>query len=128
MSKININNSKQRLSMKKALLITNLLAAGALFITPSAQADNLSLRICEYVQANDKNRLRSFLKQNKIKIRNIYDGLECNGDNLLIFSAKSKALEVGEFIISKLPAKKVKAEIDNLAKHSAHLAEEAKDR
>ena len=83
--------------MKTALLITRLLAAGALFIAPSAQADNLSLRICEYVQANDKNRLRSFLKQNKIKIRNIYDGLECNGDNLLIFSrACEKTIDKGE--------------------------------
>jgi len=113
--------------MKKILLITSLLATAAL-IAPIAQADNLSLRICEYVQANDKNRLRSFLKQNKLKIRNIYDGLACNGDNLMIFAAKSNSLEVGEFIIGKLPSKKVKAEIDNLAKHSAHLAEEARDR
>ncbi|HCM47669.1 MAG TPA: hypothetical protein DIS98_09225 [Colwellia sp.] len=44
--------------------------------------------MCEYVQANDKSRLRAFLKQNKLKIRNIYDRLECNGDNLLIFSTK----------------------------------------
>jgi hypothetical protein len=113
--------------MKKFLLISTLLATTAL-IGPTAQADNLSLRICEYVQANDKNRLRSFLKQNKLKIRKIYDGLECNGDNVLVFAAKSKSLEVGEFIIGKLPAKKVKNEIDNLAKYSAHLAEEAKDR
>ena len=113
--------------MKKILLIASILATTAV-IAPTAQADNLSLRICEYVQANDKNRLRSFLKQNKLKIRNIYDGLTCNGDNLMIFAAKSQSLEVGEFIIGKLPSKKVKAEIDNLAKHSAHLAEEARDR
>jgi len=113
--------------MKKVLLIASLLASSAV-IAPIAQADNLSLRICEYVQANDKNRLRSFLKQNKLKIRNIYDGLTCNSDNLLIFAAKSNSLEVGEFIIGKLPAKKVKSEIDNIAKHSAHLAEEARDR
>jgi len=113
--------------MKKILLMASLLMTSVV-IAPTATADNLSLRICEYVQANDKNRLRSFLKQNKLKIRNIYDGLECNGNNLLIFAAKSKSLEVGEFIIGKLPAKKVKAEIDNIAKYSAHLAEEAKDR
>jgi len=113
--------------MKKILLIASLLAS-SLVIAPTAQADNLSLRICEYVQANDKNRLRSFLKQNRLKIRNIYDELACNGDNLLIFAAKSEALEVGEFLIGKLPSKKVKKEIDNLAKHSLHLAEEAKDR
>ncbi|MBL4940872.1 MAG: DUF3718 domain-containing protein [Colwellia sp.] len=113
--------------MKKFCIIASLLAT-SIVMAPTAQADNLSLRICEYVQANDKNRLRSFLKQNKLKIRKIYSGLSCNGDNLLIFAAKSKSLEVGEFIIGKLPSKKVKAEIDNLTKYSAHLAEEAKDR
>jgi len=113
--------------MKKILLIASLLAS-SLVIAPTVNANNLSLRICEYIQANDKNRLRSFLKQNRLKIRNIYNDLSCNGDNLLIFSAKSNSLEVGEFLIGKLPSKKVKAEIDNLAKYSAHLAEEAKDR
>lgn len=113
--------------MKKVLLITTLLVSSAI-IAPVAQADNFSLRICEYVQANDKNRLRSFLKQNKLKIRKLFDGISCNGDNVLIFAAKSKSLEVGEFIIGKLPSKKVKNEMENLAKYSAHLAEEAKER
>lgn len=113
--------------MKKFILLPILLATSVITAAP-AQAEGLSLRICEYVQANDKSRLRSFLKQNKLKIRNIYKGLECNGSTLLIFAAKSNALEVGEFIIGKLPSKKVKAEIDNLAKYSAHLAEEARDR
>jgi len=113
--------------MKKTLLVSAILAT-SLITTAPVQADNMTLRICEYVQANDKSRLRSFLKQNKLKIRNIYDGLGCNGDSLLIFAAKSQALEVGEFLIGKLPAKKVKPEIENLEKHSAHLAEEARDR
>lgn len=113
--------------MKRLLLVSSLLAT-TWFVVPQAQADNLNLRICEYVQANDKKRLRAFLKQNKLKLRNIYDGLECNGDNLLVFSARSKALEVGEFIISKLPTKVVADELENLGKHSAHLAEKAKQR
>tara|TARA_B110001454_G_scaffold157517_1_gene146828 strand:- start:145 stop:486 length:342 start_codon:yes stop_codon:yes gene_type:complete len=113
--------------MKKVFLAASLLAS-SIIIAPTAQADNLSLRICEYVQANDKNRLRSFLKQNRLKIRKIYKDLSCNGDNIIIFAAKSNSLEVGEFIIGKLPSKIVKDEIDNIAKHSAHLAEEARDR
>ena len=113
--------------MKKLLLVSSLLAT-TWVVAPPAQADNLNLRICEYVQANDKKRLRAFLKQHKLKLRKIYSGLECNGDNLLIFSARSKALEVGEFIISKLPTKVVAAEVDNIAKHSAHLTEKAKQR
>ncbi|MCW8865187.1 MAG: DUF3718 domain-containing protein [Colwellia sp.] len=113
--------------MKRVLLIAAILTASTV-MTTTVQANNLPLRVCEYVQANDKNRLRSFLKQHKIKIRNIYADIACNGDNLLVFAAKSKALEVGEFIISKMPAKKVKTEIDNIAKYSAHLAEEARER
>ena len=113
--------------MKKLILVPILLATSIITATP-AQADNLTLRVCEYVQANDKSRLRSFLKQNKLKIRNIYKGLTCNNSTLLVFSAKSNALEVGEFLIGKLPSKVVKLEIDDLAKYSAHLAEEAKER
>lgn len=60
-----------------------------------------------------------------MKIRKFYKGLSCNGDNLLIFAARSNSLEVGEFIIGKLPAKIVKAKINNIAKYSAHLEEEA---
>ncbi|MGL1959319.1 MAG: DUF3718 domain-containing protein [Colwellia sp.] len=116
--------------MKKTILIASLLATTYLMapISQAAQADGMSLRICEYIQANDKNRLRSFLKQNRLKIRSIYDSIQCNKNSLLIFSAKSNALEVGEFIIGKLPAKKVAKETDELSKYSAHLAEEAKDR
>lgn len=113
--------------MKKVFFTVSLLILGATN-TPSVHANDISLRLCEYVQANDKNRLRSFLKQNKIKIRNFYDDLACNGDNLLVFAAKSNALEVGKFIIGNLPAKKVQNEIDAIAKHSVALAEEAKNR
>ena len=113
--------------MKKIILIASIVTASYM-ITPVAQADNMSLRICEYVQANDKNRLRSFLKQNKLKIRKIYDNIQCNKKSLLIFAAKSQALEVGEFLIGKMPTKKVAKEIDELAIYSAHLAEDAKDR
>lgn len=113
--------------MKKTLLVASLVIATTSF-APVSYANDTALRICEYVQANDKNRLRSYLKQQKLKIRKIFDNIQCNGDNLLVFSAKNNALEAGEFIIGKTPAKKVKENLDAIAAHSAHLAEEAKER
>jgi len=113
--------------MKKTLLLASLLTATVSF-TPAAQADTTSLRICEYVAANDKNRLRSFLKQNKLRMRTIFKSIQCNGKNLLIFAASNKALEVGEFVIGKIPAKEVAKHIDEVAKYSKHLEEEAKER
>ncbi len=114
--------------MKKILLVSSLVALSAISATPVQAADNMALRICEYVEANDKSRLRSFLKQNKLKIKSIFNDVNCNGDNLIIFAAKNSALEVGEFVIGKTPAKMVEANIAELEKYSAHLAEDAKDR
>ena len=72
----------------------------------------MSLRICEYVAINDKKRLRKYLKTNKVKIRAFLIALACNGENLLQFAATSNALDVGEYLIGKLPVKTVK---ENLA-------------
>lgn len=113
--------------MTKKLLIPLSLALLATVTTVEANYDS-SLRICEYVQANDKQRLRKFLKTKKIKIRKVYDGVKCNKDNLLVFAAKSKALDVGDFIIGKLPSKVVASEVENIAQHSPHLAAVAQDR
>jgi hypothetical protein len=113
--------------MKKILLLASIITATVTF-APVTKADNNSLRICEYVAANDKNRLRSFLKQKKLKIRTIFKNVQCNGKNLLVFAASNKALEAGEFIIGKISAKEVAKHIEEVAKYSKHLEEEANDR
>ncbi len=114
--------------MKKILLVAGATLLTTLASTPAKADTHMATRICEYVAANDKNRLRSYLKQNKLKIRKIFNGVSCNGDNLIVFAAKNKALEVGEFVIGKTPSKIVAANIEEVAKYSAHLAEDAKDR
>ena len=74
------------------LLITQL-------YSPQASANNTAKDICEYVAANDKKRLRSLLKTQRIKIRSIFGDVTCNGKNLLMFAAISNADKVGEMII-----------------------------
>jgi hypothetical protein len=113
--------------MKKPLLLASLIAASISF-APITKANTMSLRICEYVASNDKNRLRSFMKQNKLKIRALFGSIECNGQNLLVFAASNSALETGEFIIGKVPSKEVAKHIADIGKYSKHLEEEAKER
>jgi hypothetical protein len=113
--------------MKKTLIIASLLAVAALNV-PTASANDISMRVCEYVSVNDKTRLRSFLKNKKLKVRTIFDKVKCNGKNLLIFAAENKSLDTGEFLIGKLPKKTVKANLADITKLSAHLAEDAKER
>lgn len=120
------NNNNIEVSMKKTLLLTSIVFS-ALTLSPNVSAnDSVGLRVCEYIKANDKSRLRSYLKQQKLRVRNLYDQIKCNDMNLLVFAAANQSLEAGEFLIGKIPAKKVQEEIDNIAKHSAHLAEEAR--
>ena len=112
----------------KTLLIASLIAT-AFAMTPSVQAaDSISLRVCEYISVNDKKRLRSFLKANKLKLRSIFNSIQCNGENVLVFAASSNALDVGELIIGKISKKTVAENIDAVAAHSAHLAAKAKKR
>lgn len=113
--------------MKKLLIATLLTSAFAMTPTVTA-ADSISLRICEYVSVNDKKRLRSFLKSNKLKIRKIFKGIKCNGQNLLVFASSSKALDVGELLIGKLSKKIVADNLEEVAKHSKHLEAKIKKR
>jgi len=108
--------------MKNTLLIASIVAASFTYVPAVHAEDNLSLRICEYVSANDKKRLRKFLKKSKLKIRTVFDKIQCNNKNLLEFAAASQALGIGEMIIGKLPVKTVAANLDAITEHSAHLA------
>ena len=97
------------------------------FVAPQAQAADVAQSLCEYVAADDKKRMRSFLKSNKVKIRNVFKGIECNGQNLLAFAASRGSVETGSLIISKLPKSTVS---DNLAflTGSQPLADAANER
>ncbi|MCE9677851.1 DUF3718 domain-containing protein [Shewanella sp. AS1] len=70
---------------------------------PQAHADDqLVANICNYVQADDKNRLRSKLTESRVKLRNVYTGIQCNGESLLRFAMLSNANDVGSFIAKRL--------------------------
>ncbi len=105
------------------ILLTSILS-----YSPVSFSANISLSICEYVAADDKKRLRSFLKSNHLKIRKIFKDLRCNHQNLLIFAAASGSLSTGELIIRKLSKKIVRNNLSELEKLSPELLAEAKKR
>ena len=114
----------------KTTLLASLVLATALSYAPQSLAfdENMSLRICEYVSINDKKRLRKYLKSHNITVRSIFDSIQCNGENLLTFAATSNALDVGEYLIGKLPVKTVNENLEIIKKSSAHLAKVASER
>ncbi|GLX79856.1 hypothetical protein tinsulaeT_31960 [Thalassotalea insulae] len=100
--------------MKKLLLVSTItaLTLTSVVSVPKAQAANIAQSLCEYVAADDKKRMRRFLKANRLKIRSVFDGIQCNGKNLLVFAADRGSVDTGSLMISKLPKKTVS---DNLA-------------
>ena len=114
--------------MKNLLVVTFIAALSltATITTPKAHAINIAQTMCEYVAADDKQRLRSYLKANKLKIRSVFKGVQCNGMNLVAFASSQNANETGALMISKLPKKEVADIIASIT--SAELTELAKQR
>ncbi|WP_028762386.1 DUF3718 domain-containing protein [Shewanella colwelliana] len=76
--------------------------AASVYTVPVQANDQLVANICNYVQADDKNRLRKKLKEARVKLRNVYQGITCDGDSLLRFAMKSGANDIGEFMAKRL--------------------------
>jgi len=116
--------------MKKLVItfIISILTLSYTVLAPLTHAANVAQSICEYVAADDKKRMRSFLKTNKLKIRRIFDGIQCNGQNILIFASVNGSVATGSLIIRKLPKKVVSANLDALQSGSQPLLDAANAR
>jgi len=116
--------------MKKLLIASTItvLLLTSVVTTPKAHAANIAQSLCEYVAADDKKRMRSFLKTNKLKIRRIFEGIQCNGKNLLEFASVSGSVKTGSLMISKLPKKVVSANLASLQTGSQPLIDAANAR
>ncbi|TWX69450.1 DUF3718 domain-containing protein [Colwellia demingiae] len=125
-----INSIIKVYKMKKLLIASTItaLTLTSVLTTPKAQAADIATSICEYVAADDKKRMRSFLKTNKLKIRRIFDNIQCNGKNLLEFASTSGSVKTGSLMISKLPKKVVSANLEILQTGSQPLIDAANAR
>ena len=85
--------------MKKLISTTLISAAiiGSFSFTAPAKADDLyvlATSLCEYTKANDRNEIRKVLKKSRLKIRRIYNDIQCNGMSLYDFAKANDANEV----------------------------------
>lgn len=91
--------------MKTKLVALIALTTLPLFATAPAQANQqIAASLCSYIAANDKNSLRKTLSDSKIRIKNVYDGVSCDGLPMLRFAIKHNAADAGEFIVKQLPS------------------------
>lgn len=91
----------------KKLLVSAAITSSVLLTVPAQANEALTEGICGAVETNDKKRLRKILKNNKVRIRNIYEALQCDGQSLLRFAMTHEANAVGAMVAKKLPVKKL---------------------
>ena len=68
-------------------------------------ADDVSqalVSVCNYTSQNDKARIRKTLKNASLRLRDIYDAFECNGQSLLRFAMTKGSHDAGKFIAKKV--------------------------
>lgn len=97
--------------MSKKILGVVIATAILSFHAPVTQAqEQWSVSLCEYTKADDKNRIRKLLSDNKLNLRKIYGSVQCNKESLIKFAMRSDAYEVGAFYVKQMPSKALKEE------------------
>ncbi|NVK26356.1 MAG: DUF3718 domain-containing protein [Gammaproteobacteria bacterium] len=92
--------------MKLAATLTVVLALSGYTFAPKANA-NLATAlngICENVAADNKSRFRKKIKESGVKLRDIYDGISCGGENLVRYAMTNNANDVGTYIVKRMPS------------------------
>ncbi|NRQ42436.1 DUF3718 domain-containing protein [Rheinheimera sp. YQF-2] len=96
----------------KFITLATVIAATSFISAPAAANDQLAQSICSYVAADSKNNLRKTLSDNRLRLRNVYDGIVCDGLPLVRHAIKHNAADAAGFIISQLPGSQVAASGD----------------
>ena len=100
------------LTMLKIVKTSIVIAASTLAFSNAAQADDISdalANICTIVQADDKGELRKKMRSvqsdYRLKLRDYYSGISCDGQSLIRTAVTSNAIEVGTLLVKKMPSK-----------------------
>ena len=98
--------------MLKIVKTSIVIAASTLAFSNAAQADGISdalANICTIVQADDKGELRKKMRSvqsdYRLKLRDYYSGISCDGQSLIRTAVTSNAIEVGTLLVKKMPSK-----------------------
>lgn len=78
-----------------------------------AAASEIAEGICTAISADDRQRLRTILNNHNMRVRNIYNGVRCNGYSMLQFAITAEASQVGDLITRQLPASMIEEDTVN---------------
>ena len=89
-----------------ALVLT---ASFGINATAHADVEEALANICTIVTADDKSELRKKMRSvqsdYRLKLRDYYTGISCDGQSLIRTAIKSDAIEVGTLLVKKMPSR-----------------------
>lgn len=81
--------------------------------TSAMANDSIAEGLCTAISADDRQRLRTILSNNNMRVRNIYSGVRCNSYSMLQFAITAEAIQVGEMITRQLPTSVIEQDTVN---------------
>jgi hypothetical protein len=86
--------------MSTALLLTS----GAVGSQPALATfgDDVALLFCSQVRHNNSQDFRNKLREYRLRIRDIYPSIRCNGESMIQFAHHSGSAEIGRFIANSV--------------------------
>lgn len=90
-----------------SLLVMNL------FPAKSYANDDIAAGLCSAIVADDRQRLRTILSNHNTRLRNVFNGVRCNGYSMLQFAITAEAVDVGEMLIRQLPLRVIETDFIN---------------
>lgn len=96
----------------KFVALASVLAVTGVFSSQVVADQQLAESICSYVAADSRNNLRKTLSDHRLRLRNVYDGIVCDGLPLVRHAIRHSANDTADFIIKQLPGSQVAASGD----------------
>ncbi|QGT96647.1 DUF3718 domain-containing protein [Pseudidiomarina andamanensis] len=84
------------ITMSMGLVMTSG-AAVAQSMLPSF-GDDVALLFCSQVRHNNASEFRNKLREYRLRIRDIYPHIRCNGETMIQFAQRNGSFEIGRFI------------------------------
>ncbi|MBU3022052.1 DUF3718 domain-containing protein [Aestuariibacter sp. A3R04] len=68
---------------------------------PTHKTDEL-VKICEAIRDDNTTKLRFAIRDSKIRVKALQEGLRCNGDDMLTFADRHDATQSGDLLARRL--------------------------
>lgn len=74
--------------------------------------DELALLFCSQVRYNNTSQFRNTLREYRLRIRDIYPRVRCNGETMIQFAQRHQAVDMGLFLAASVTLRELEASDD----------------